>query len=76
MHVHNLMIDAGMLKVVTGGDLAGAAVNVPRMMSMLALTAVHDIMKNGVLLPTLLESHSPFCGFAAGEVIQVRRLSD
>jgi len=70
MHVHNLMIDAGMLKVVTGGDLAGAAVNVPRMMSMLALTAVHDIMKNGVLLPTLLKSHSPFCGFAAGEVIQ------
>ena len=93
--VHELLIDAAVLKKTSTG---GAAVQVERMMAMLALTAVHDIMKCEVLLPTalrvdlcadrpdrachnicylslqvllptVLPEHAPFCGFAAGDVI-------
>ena len=49
--VHELLIDAAVLKKTSTG---GAAVQVERMMAMLALTAVHDIMKCEVLLPTAL----------------------
>ena len=64
--VQELLVDAAVLKKTSAG---GAAVQEERMMAMLALTAVHDIMKCEVLLPTVLPEHAPFCGFAAGDVI-------
>ena len=64
--VHELLIDAAVLRKT---DAGGAAVQEERMMAMLALTAIHDIMKVEVLLPTVLPEHAPFCGFAAGDMI-------
>jgi hypothetical protein len=37
-----------------------------RMLAFLALTALHDIMKNPALLPSVQQSHAPYEGFDAG----------
>ena len=64
--MQQLMIDAGMLVCTKSG---GVAVCVERTRAMLALTAIHDIMKTECLLPTVLPVHAPFDGYQAGEVI-------
>ena len=46
------------------------AVCVERTRAMLALTAIHDIMKTDSLLPTVLPVHAPFDGHQAGEDIR------
>ena len=51
MQVHALMIDAGLLTQMENG---GAKVCVERTRAMLALTAIHDVMKMEELLPTVL----------------------
>ena len=51
MQVHALMIDAGLLTQLENG---GAKVCVERTRAMLALTAIHDVMKMEELLPTVL----------------------
>jgi len=43
--------------------------NERRMVSLLALTAIHDIMKMDVLLPTVQPEHAGYHGYAAGNVI-------
>eukprot|EP00971_Amphidinium_carterae_P249520 4952684-Amphidinium_carterae.1 len=40
-----------------------------RVVAMLALTAIHDIMKNKQLLPVVQKTHAPFNGFGAGEEV-------
>ena len=64
--MQQLMIDAGMLVCTKSG---GVAVCVERTRAMLALTAIHDIMKTECLLPTVLPVHAPFDGYKAGEMI-------
>jgi hypothetical protein len=44
-------------------------VDVERMTAFLALTAVHDVMKNTALLPTVHERHAPYEGIADGDRI-------
>lgn len=65
--MHALMIDAGVLESDGKG---GVSINAPRMAAMLALTAVHDIMKMTHLCPTVAPRHAPFHGTNAGETIQ------
>jgi len=65
--MQQLMIDAGMLVCTEGG---GVTVCVERTRAMLALTAIHDIMKTDSLLPTVLPVHAPFDGHQAGEEIR------
>lgn len=43
--------------------------NVKRVMTLLALTAVHDVMKLQNLLPTVQPEHTPYHGYAAHDVI-------
>merc|ERR1719181_1103136 len=38
-------------------------------MSMLALTAIHDIMKNSALLPNVQPRHAPYRGYARDDII-------
>ncbi len=65
--LHRLVEDAGLLQRDGQG---GVCVNVERTVAMLALTAIHDIMKNERLLPEVKPEHAPFNGFEAGDVIQ------
>ena len=65
--MQQLMVDAGMLVRTEDG---GVAVCVERTRAMLALTAIHDIMKTDCLLPTVLPVHAPFDGHQAGEDIR------
>ena len=51
MQVHALMMDAGLLEQLENG---GVSVCVERTRAMLALTAIHDVMKMEELLPTVL----------------------
>merc|ERR1719346_406241 len=44
-------------------------VNEKRVAALLALTAVHDIMKMDCILPKLQGEHAPFHGYAAGDTI-------
>ena len=64
--LHQLLVDAQLL---TPGDKGRCTVNVQRTAAMLALTAIHDIMKIDSLLPTVQPSHAPYSGFGAGAVI-------
>jgi len=60
-----LLVDAGLLE----RRPAGLAVNEQRLVSLLALTAVHDIMKMSLILPEVSAEHAPYHGYAAGETI-------
>jgi len=44
-------------------------VNEQRLESLLALTAIHDLMKMNVLLPTVQKEHSPYHGYSSGDTI-------
>eukprot|EP00425_Heterocapsa_triquetra_P035343 CAMPEP_0195120010 /NCGR_PEP_ID=MMETSP0448-20130528/120835_1 /TAXON_ID=66468 /ORGANISM="Heterocapsa triquestra, Strain CCMP 448" /LENGTH=864 /DNA_ID=CAMNT_0040157399 /DNA_START=179 /DNA_END=2771 /DNA_ORIENTATION=- len=45
------------------------SVNSTRLMALLALTAIHDVMKIETLLPTVQEGHAPYHGYQAGDTI-------
>ena len=65
--LHQLMIDAGLLIAAKDGS---ASVAVERTVAMLALTAVHDVMKVSGLLPTVLAAHAPYLGYQTGDTIE------
>eukprot|EP00913_Durusdinium_trenchii_P020200 g18979.t2 len=60
-----LMIDADLLEMSNNGR-GQYKVKETRMVSLLALTAIHDIMKMDALLPTVQPEHD---GYSAGDVI-------
>eukprot|EP00440_Ansanella_granifera_P066560 gb/GFBE01072188.1/.p1 GENE.gb/GFBE01072188.1/~~gb/GFBE01072188.1/.p1 ORF type:complete len:957 (+),score=177.15 gb/GFBE01072188.1/:1-2871(+) len=73
-----LLFDAGLLEEVsnhagqpkkTASGQKQYRVNERRMVSLLALTAIHDIMKMDVLLPTVQPEHAGYHGYAVGDVI-------
>jgi len=61
-----LMLDAELLVRAADGSLKA---NPTRVMTLLALTAVHDIMKVQTLLPTVQPEHAPYHDYAAGDMI-------
>jgi len=63
---HQLMVDSGMLKAQPDGSVQ---VDAARTAAMLALTAIHDIMKLSELLPRLLPEHAPYHGYSAEDEI-------
>jgi hypothetical protein len=74
----SLLIDAGLIEEIsdkagqprkTGSGKKLFRVNERRLVSLLALTAIHDIMKMDSLLPTVQAEHAPYHGYAAGNVI-------
>ena len=68
--LQKLMVDSGVL-VSAGGPASscGTEVQVERTAAMLALTAIHDIMKIESLLPMVLPQHAPFHGYREWELI-------
>lgn len=63
-----LMIDADLLEMSNNGR-GQYKVKETRMVSLLALTAIHDIMKMDALLPTVQPEHDGYHGYSAGDVI-------
>jgi hypothetical protein len=63
----DVLVAAGLLK----GGIGGTPLvhSWERTLAMLSLTAIHDIMKIQVLLPTVSETHGDFCGYKVGDVI-------
>jgi len=61
-----LLVDAELISPTRWG---GYKVNEKRMISLLALTAIHDIMKLDLLLPEVQAAHAPYHGYAAGDRI-------
>eukprot|EP00403_Amphidinium_massartii_P001014 CAMPEP_0178373800 /NCGR_PEP_ID=MMETSP0689_2-20121128/2049_1 /TAXON_ID=160604 /ORGANISM="Amphidinium massartii, Strain CS-259" /LENGTH=866 /DNA_ID=CAMNT_0019993753 /DNA_START=68 /DNA_END=2665 /DNA_ORIENTATION=- len=64
--LEDLMTRAGLLVRERDGRVS---VVIERATAMLTLTAIHDIMKNTVLLPRVQAEHSPFAGYSEGEEI-------
>jgi len=60
-----LLTEAGLLEETW----RGTKVNERRMMSLLALTAFHDIMKMSMLQPEVKADHAPYHGYSAGDKI-------
>uniref|UniRef100_A0A7S4Q5X9 Uncharacterized protein n=1 Tax=Alexandrium monilatum TaxID=311494 RepID=A0A7S4Q5X9_9DINO len=61
-----LLLDANLLQRGRWGVLK---VNEKRMTALLALTAIHDIMKLDMLLPEVQAHHAPYHGYVAGDRI-------
>eukprot|EP00966_Prymnesium_polylepis_P038285 888148-Prymnesium_polylepis.1 len=64
--LQRLVEDAGMLV----RRPQAVEVDADRTASMLALTAIHDLMKVEILLPSVLAKHAPYLGHGAGTVIR------
>lgn len=67
-----LLFDAGILEQKSAplwGGQPKTVVNERRLVSLLALTAIHDIMKMSVILPEVQDEHAPYHGYQAGNVI-------
>ena len=67
--VEALLIDARILRRASGIADGPLEVDVPRATAMLALTAIHDIMKVQSLLPSVLPADNGYCGYEAGTTI-------
>jgi len=65
-HCEQLLIDADLISLGEDGQFV---LNEARVMTLLALTAIHDIMKMETLLPTVQAEHAPYHGYRAGDVI-------
>eukprot|EP00929_Paragymnodinium_shiwhaense_P013106 TRINITY_DN120972_c0_g1_i1.p1 TRINITY_DN120972_c0_g1~~TRINITY_DN120972_c0_g1_i1.p1 ORF type:complete len:912 (-),score=183.20 TRINITY_DN120972_c0_g1_i1:119-2854(-) len=63
----NLLVDAELLQ--RDGSTGSLAINDKRLVTLLALTAIHDIMKMQSLLPTVQRAHAPYHGYKAGDKI-------
>jgi hypothetical protein len=61
-----LLLEADILSKDENGELR---VVEERVVTLLALTAFHDIMKMQVLLPTVEPEHAPYHGYLAGDMI-------
>lgn len=69
-----LLMNAGLIeeKKVTSFFLKTTTkviVNEKRLVALLALTAVHDIMKMSMILPDVQKEHAPYQNYAAGDTI-------
>lgn len=69
--LRKLLMDANLIieERRTFGRRAVVKVNETRLVSLLALTAIHDIMKLGLLLPEVQPKDAPYHGYHAGDVI-------
>jgi hypothetical protein len=65
-YFEKLLVDAELFVKDKNGQLK---VNEKRVVTILALTAIHDIMKVQVLLPTVQARHAPYHGYRAGDTI-------
>jgi hypothetical protein len=65
-YFEKLFIDAELFLKDSNGKLQ---VNEKRVVTLLALTAVHDLMKVEVLLPTVQARHAPYHGYKTGDKI-------
>mmetsp|Transcript_68025 Transcript_68025/g.106354 ORF Transcript_68025/g.106354 Transcript_68025/m.106354 type:complete len:951 (+) Transcript_68025:74-2926(+) len=65
VNFEQLLIDAGMFEK-KGNALK---VNEERVLTLLSLTAIHDIMKVHALLPKVQPQHAPYHGYKAGDTI-------
>jgi hypothetical protein len=61
-----LLAEAGLFR---RSGWSGTKVNEKRLVSLLALTAFHDIMKISLFLPTVQPEHSPYHGYNTGDII-------
>jgi hypothetical protein len=59
-----ILVDA---KLISEDESGTVRLNDKRVVSLLALTAMHDIMKMDMILPNVQEQHAPFRGYAAGD---------
>jgi len=66
LRLQELLIDAGMIVKHSSGEVE---VQIERTAAMLALTALHDIMKVEALLPRMDKAHAPYLGFVEGDII-------
>ena len=66
-HLRDLFLDAGIL--LRDSSTGKLAVDTERTVAMLALTAIHDIMKIEAMLPTVSKEHAPYLGYKEGEKI-------
>lgn len=64
--MQRLLFKSGAMMLERDGEVV---VNEERMIAILALTAIHDVMKVEALLPTVTAKHAPYAGFGAGETI-------
>lgn len=68
---NKLLTSAGLLKAgPTSKGTDAACVGRDRLKAMLVLTAIHDVMKNEALCPTVQTNHAPFCNYRDGQVIR------
>jgi len=68
-----LLMDAGLLEGKKGTGLFKSATKIQvcqkRLLSLLALTAVHDIMKMNMILPEVQKQHTKYNGYGPGDTI-------
>jgi len=64
-YFERLLCDAGLLEIKG----KKRKVNEKRVVTLLALTAIHDIMKVQALLPVVQEEHSPYQNYLTGDTI-------
>jgi len=68
-----LLINAGLLEERSTGHIFKSekklVVNEKRLVSLLALTAIHDVMKMTLILPECQPEHEPYHGYSGGDTI-------
>uniref|UniRef100_A0A7S1B0T1 Uncharacterized protein n=1 Tax=Noctiluca scintillans TaxID=2966 RepID=A0A7S1B0T1_NOCSC len=70
--VHELTLRADLLRIDRLGQLSLCH---DRVVAMLVLTAIHDVMKNTALTPSVLPQHAPYQGYLAEEPINDHDMS-
>merc|ERR1719291_855433 len=65
-YFERLMRDA---KLISQDKRGRVQANEKRVVSLLALTAIHDIMKMDMILPQVQQQHSPFRGYTVGDTV-------
>lgn len=71
---HQLFVDAGVVENICIKGMCkttkkSVKINQQRLVALLALTAIHDIMKINTLLPIVQGDHAPYHGYSAGDTI-------
>lgn len=66
-YFQRLLVNSGLLE--SQGRRGGYKVNEKRFISLLALTAIHDVMKMDSLLPKVQQAHAPYNGYSGGDTI-------
>jgi hypothetical protein len=70
-YFQKVIVDSGLMeeKKRAFGRGTYLVLNETRLVSLLALTAIHDIMKMDILRPKVAAEHAPYHGYQAGDVI-------